>query len=126
MPKNARITHINKLDFSSLLEYFEIELATLNRSRATKKIYLSSIRLYLRWLDENGHEPVVERRLVQAWMAELLERGAAPTTVAARLAGVRQFSKWLANENEIPADPLLRLNAPKAPMPITKVLAWAR
>ena len=49
-------------------------------------------------------------------------RCAQPATAAARLAGVRQFSKWLAAEGEIPADPLLRLNAPKGDIPITPVL----
>ena len=52
----------------------------------------------------------------------MLDAGAQPATAAARLAGVRQFSKWLAAEGEIPADPLLRLNAPKGDIPITPVL----
>lgn len=53
----------------------------------------------------------------------MLDAGAQPTTAAARLAGVRQFSKWLAAEGEIDSDPLLRLNAPKSDVPITPVLA---
>ncbi|OBI98414.1 hypothetical protein A5661_15800 [Mycobacterium asiaticum] len=56
-------------------------------------------------------------------MAHILDGGAAPATAAAYLAGVRQFSKWLAAEGEIQSDPLLRLNAPKADMPITPVLS---
>ena len=52
----------------------------------------------------------------------MLDGGAQPTTAAARLAGVRQFSKWLAAEGEIDSDPLLRLNAPKGDVPITPVL----
>jgi len=38
------------------------------------------------------------------------------------LAGVRQFSKWLAAEGEIPSDPLVGVNAPKAPVPLTPCL----
>jgi site-specific recombinase XerD len=41
-----------------------------------------------------------------------------------RLAGVRQFSKWLAAEGEIDSDPLLRLNAPKGDMPITSYIDY--
>ena len=52
----------------------------------------------------------------------MLDGGAQPTTAAARLAGVRQFSKWLAAKGEIDPDPLLRLNAPKGDVPITPVL----
>jgi len=49
----------------------------------------------------------------------MLDGGAQPTTAAARLAGVRPFSMWLAAEGEINSDPLLPLNAPKIDVPIT-------
>ena len=59
---------------------------------------------------------------MSAWIAHLLATGAQPSTAAARLAGGRQFSKWLAADGEIDSDPLLRLNAPKADIPVTRVL----
>ncbi len=69
-----------------------------------------------------GNPAKVDRGQVSAWIAAMLDGGAQPTTAAARLAGVRQFSKWLAAEGEIDSDPLLRLNAPKGDVPITPVL----
>ena len=110
------------LDIATLVDSFEIALKSARRSPSTLKIYLSSIRLYLQWCADKGHPAQIARGQVSAWIAGMLDDGAQPTTAAARLAGVRQFSKWLAAEGEIDSDPLLRLNAPKGDMPITPVL----
>jgi integrase/recombinase XerD len=110
------------LDITTLVESFEIALKSARRSPSTLTIYLSSIRLYLQWCADNGYPAQIDRRQVSAWIAAMLDGGAQPTTARARLAGVRQFSKWLAAEGEIDSDPLLRLNAPKGDVPITPVL----
>jgi integrase/recombinase XerD len=83
---------------------------------------LSSIRRYLQWCAADAHPAKIDRGQVSAWIARLLATGAQPSTAAARLAGGRQFSKWPAAEGEIDSDPLLRLNAPKADIPVTRVL----
>lgn len=111
------------LDISTLVDSFAINLRALRRSPSTQKIYLGSIALYLKWCSDNDYPPQIDRGQVQAWIAQMLDAGASPATAAARLAGVRQFSKWLAEEGEIDADPLLRVTAPKGDMPITPVLS---
>lgn len=118
----SRVKRLPALDISALIGSFEIHLKSLHRSASTQKIYLFGISRYLSWCADNDYPPGLDRGQVQAWMAQLLDGGTQPTTVAAYLAGVRQFSKWLAAEGEIDSDPLLRLNAPKADMPITPVL----
>jgi integrase/recombinase XerD len=110
------------LDIATLVDSFEIALKSARRSPSTLTIYLSSIRLYLRWCADNGHPAQIDRGQVSAWIAAMLDGGAQPTTAAARLAGVRQFSKWRGAEGEIDSDPLLRLNAPKSDVPIPPVL----
>jgi site-specific recombinase XerD len=110
------------VDISALVDSFEIALKAARRSEETRKLYLSSIRLYLRWCADNGHPAQIDRGQVQTWIAHLLDSGAQSATAAARLAGVRQFSKWLAAEGEIDSDPLLKLNAPRGDTPITPVL----
>lgn len=110
-------------DLAVLVDSFEIELKSARRSPQTRKIYLSSVRRYLQWCAENTLPAQIDRRQVQTWIAHILDGGAQPATAQARLAGVRQFSKWLAAEGEIDSDPLLRLNAPKGDTPITPVLA---
>ncbi|UXA05714.1 tyrosine-type recombinase/integrase [Mycobacterium sp. SMC-2] len=110
------------VDITTLVASFEIALKSARRSPQTQKLYLSSIRRYFAWCANNGHPAQIDRGQVQAWIADLLDSGAQSATAAVRLAGVRQFSKWLAEEGEIDSDPLLRLNAPKSDTPITPVL----
>jgi site-specific recombinase XerD len=109
-------------DLTALVDSFDIALQSARRSDQTRKVYLSSIRRYLQWCAEQSHSVQIDRRQVSAWIAQILASGAQASTAAARLAGVRQFSKWLAAEGEIDSDPLLGLNAPKADIPITPVL----
>jgi site-specific recombinase XerD len=111
------------LDITDLVDSWVIALKSARRSSSTLKIYTTSVDRYLQWCDDHGHPRQIDRGQVSAWIAEILDGGAQPTTAAARLAGVRQFSKWLAEEGEIPSDPLLRLTAPKGDMPITPVLS---
>ena len=106
----------------ALVDSFKIALTAARRSRSTLKIYLSSLDRYMQWCNDNGHPFAIDRGQVSAWIAEILDGGAQPATAAARLAGVRQFSKWLTEEDLLDADPLLRLNAPKGDMPVTPVL----
>lgn len=110
------------LDITDLVPSFHIALKAARRSPSTQRSYMSSIALYLSWCDDNHLPRQIDRAQVSRWMAELLDGGIAAATAAARLAGVRQLSKWLAEEGEIDADPLLRLNAPKGDMSITPVL----
>lgn len=110
------------LDITDLVDSWVIALKSARRSSSTLKIYTTSVDRYLQWCDHKGYPRQIDRGQVSTWIAELLDAGAQPTTAAARLAGVRQFSKWLAEEGETPSDPLLRLNAPKGDMPITPVL----
>lgn len=69
---------------------------------------LVQYRLYLQWCADNGHPAQIHRGQVSAWIAAMLDGGAQPTTAAARLAGVRPFSKWLAAEGEIDSGSGLR------------------
>jgi site-specific recombinase XerD len=117
-----RTASIPPVGIADLVDSFEVALKAAHRSPQTRKVYLSSIRRYLAWCDDRGHPAQIDRGQVQAWIAHLHDSGCQPTTAQTRLAGVRQFSKWLAEEGEIDADPLLRLNAPKGDTPITPVL----
>lgn len=111
-----------EVDITGLVDSFEVALKAVHRSPQTLKIYLSSIRRYLEWCADTRQPVQIDRGQVQAWIAHLLDSGAQSATAAARLAGVRQFSKWLAEEGEIDSDPLVRLSAPKGDTPITPVL----
>lgn len=113
------------LGLSELTESFVIALRAAHRSEKTVKAYRLGISQYAAWCEANGLPVEIVRSQVQAWMANMHDRGLAPNTVAQRLAGVRQLSKWMADPDEggvLQADPLLRLNAPKVDTAITPVL----
>ncbi len=110
------------IDVRELMESFFISLRAARRSEKTVKSYGLGITQYADWCETNGLPAAIDRGHVQAWMAHMNNRGLAPATVAARLAGVRQLSKWMAEEGILDTDPLLRLNAPKQDSPITQVL----
>jgi site-specific recombinase XerD len=76
----------------------------------------------IEWCADKGYPAQIDRGQVSAWIVHILDSGAQPSTAAARLAGVRQFSKWLAAEGEIDSDPLVGLNVPKVDTPIASVL----
>ncbi len=116
------VTDPAPLDLPTLIESWTVHLRALNRSDGTYKLYTASADRFVQWCTDNGHPAALDRRLVARWIAELLDGGAAANTASVRLAGVRQLAEWAAAEGEIPADPLLGLNAPKAPIPVTPVL----
>jgi site-specific recombinase XerD len=121
--KPRPVTALPALDIATLVDSWVIAMKAANRSESTRKIYTTSVERYLTWCDGNSQPRRIDRGQVSEWIAALLDGGAQPATAAARLAGVRQFSKWLAAEGEIAEDPLLRLNAPKGDIPITPVLS---
>ncbi|MGH3968273.1 MAG: tyrosine-type recombinase/integrase [Mycobacterium sp.] len=108
------------LDLAALLPSWELALRSERKSAQTIKSYGDGVRGFLRWCQDSGHPPALDRNLVKAWVADLLDDGAEPATARSRQLGLRRFSAWLEDEGEIDADPLLGLKAPKLD---TKVVA---
>lgn len=92
---------------------WELALRAERKSPATLRSYLAGVRLYLEWCARGGLPDEIAKRPVQAWIAEMLDGGAEAATGQARLLAVRRFSAWLAEEEEIPADPLLGIKGVK-------------
>ncbi|WP_326547036.1 tyrosine-type recombinase/integrase [Mycolicibacterium sp. ND9-15] len=101
------------LDLAALLPSWELSLRAERKSEQTIKSYCDGVRAFLRWCDSRGHSPALDRDLMKAFVADLLDDGAEPATARARQLGMRRFSAWLAEEGEIDADPLLGLKAPR-------------
>lgn len=100
-------------DLAALLPSWELALRAERKSPQTVKSYGDGVRAYLRWCDDSGQSPALDRRLTQEFVAALLDGGAEPSTARSRQLGLRRFSAWLAEEGEIDADPLLGLKPPK-------------
>src|SRR5439155_3151423 len=59
----------------------------------------------------------LDGRTAAAFLADLLEAGAAPATARARFAALQQFGHWLAEEGATDTDPLLGMKPPKLDEP---------
>ena len=110
------------LDLAALLPSWELALRAERKSPQTIKSYGDSVRAFLRWCDEHGHSPALDRELMKGFVADLLDAGAEPATARSRQLGMRRFSAWLAEEGEIDDDPLLGLKAPKLDAKVTESL----
>jgi len=101
------------LDLADLLPSWELALRAERKSPQTVKAYGDGVRAYLRWCETNDRQAVLERRLVAAFVDDLLTAGAQPATARSRQLGVRRFSAWLTEEGEQDTDLLLGIKAPK-------------
>jgi site-specific recombinase XerD len=110
------------LDLAALLPSWELALRAERKSPQTIKSYGDAVRAFLRWCDEHGHPPALDRELMKGFVADLLDGGAEAATARARQLGVRRFSAWLTEEGEIDDDPLLGLKAPRLDAKVTDSL----
>src|SRR5260221_2103209 len=108
-------------ELESLVGSWMIDLASENRSPQTRKIYRDGVRAFLSWCAAEGLEPALDRPTVSKFTADLLARSA-PATARARQLAVRRFSHWLAAEEIIPRDELLRLTPPSLRKPVVPEL----
>jgi site-specific recombinase XerD len=58
----------------------------------------------------------------RAWLADFVERGRKPATVAARARALRVFGNWIQAEQYVRTNPLERLQIPKVPKTIVETV----
>lgn len=100
-------------DLAALLPSWELALRAERKSPQTIKSYAEGVRQYLRWCSDNDRPLVLDRHQLAGFVDSLLSAGLQPATARSRQLGVRRFSAWLVEEQEIPTDPLLGVKAPK-------------
>ncbi len=100
-------------DLAALLPSWELALRAERKSPQTIKSYAEGVRQYLRWCSDNDRPLVLDRHQLAGYVDSLLSAGLQPATARSRQLGVRRFSAWLVEEQEILADPLLGVKAPK-------------
>lgn len=109
-------------DLAALAASWLVHLRAERKSPATLRIYTAGVRAYLAWCADNAQPAVLDRVLVAAFTADLLDQGAEPATAKARHLAVRRFARWLAAEGELPADPLAGMRPPKLDAKVIPVL----
>ncbi|TLG00261.1 integrase [Nocardia cyriacigeorgica] len=100
-------------DLAELLPSWQLALRAERRSKETLDAYTQGVRQFLAYCDRAGTAPVLSKATVSAFTADLLDRGAEPTTARLRQTALKRYSAWLAAEGETDHDDLLGLKPPK-------------
>jgi site-specific recombinase XerD len=111
---------------ADLLQDWLNVLKAENKSKSTLKNYTTGVTAYIRWCEQRGETPRIDRTLVTEWVAELLASGMEPSSAKTRRQAVRRFSAWMDGEDDLDyTDQLLGLKPPKVPEkliePLTEV-----
>jgi site-specific recombinase XerD len=100
---------------TSLARSFERHLRAENRSERTVATYLNGLRQAETFLRARGATlEAATRADLEAFMGDLLARRA-PSTAATYYKILKILYAWLAEEEEIPADPMARMRPPIVP-----------
>ena len=110
-------------DLADLAESWLVHLRAERKSPSTLRIYRAGVKAYLAWCADNGQPAILDRNLLAAFTAELLDQGAEPATAQARHLAVRRFARWLAKEGELAEDPLAGMRPPKLDAKVVPVLS---
>jgi site-specific recombinase XerD len=115
---------------SPTIRSFERHLRALNRSERTIETYLISLRQAEAFLRAHGITlEAATRAHLEAFMADVLARGHAPSTAATYHKVLKLLYAWLVEEEEIPTDPMAKLRppiVPDKPVPIVPADALKR
>jgi integrase/recombinase XerD len=106
-------TMADRLNYASLITSWTVHLRAERKSPSTIESYVAGAQGFLRFCEREGLEPNLDRRTVSAYVAGLLDEGAAATTARQRQLAVRRFSAWLVEEDELDDDRLLGLKPVK-------------
>jgi hypothetical protein len=97
----------------SLLRQWFRSLRARNRSGRTIETYTDTAEHLAAFAREHDHADL-DRALIEDYLADLADRWK-PGTVAFRYRSLQQFTKWLAAEGELDADPMEGMRAPHVP-----------
>jgi site-specific recombinase XerD len=109
-------------DLAELLTSWQLHLESEAKSELTVRSYTGHVRAWLRWCEQTGRPAELTRDGVQAHIAGMVTTGSEPNTARLRLASLRAFTRWLADEGEIDDDPLIGLRPPKLTVKVTDAL----
>lgn len=109
-------------EFDALRDSFRLDLRLRNRSVNTITAYLESVERISRWLRADGlaGPGEVTKNHVRRWLDELLGQVSAQTA-RRHYSGARQWFTWMADQEEISANPFLGIPQPAVPEKMTHV-----
>ena len=113
-------------DLADLADFWQVSLRAARRAPATLTVYERGVAQYLAYCRAEAIEHPIQRRALDAWMAALAEKGMSGNSARSRLTAVRQFTKWLLDEEEIPRNPFVDMTQPALDEQITEPLTAAQ
>jgi site-specific recombinase XerD len=96
--------HKSLPDHRRLLSSWLLELRASGKADQTIRSYKRSVEGFLK------HSETLDKGRVVEWLAAMAD--SEPASVKVRLAGLKQYAKWLAREEDFDADAILLVQAP--------------
>lgn len=112
-------------EFSTVLDDFaDYLIRERRRSDHTVRAYRKDVHLFLTHATSSGVTTLsaLDLRHFRTWLGALDRAGLSRATIARRAATVRSFMDWAVREELLPANPALRLRAPKRGSSLPAVL----
>ncbi|HVL96516.1 MAG TPA: tyrosine recombinase XerC [Solirubrobacteraceae bacterium] len=105
------------------LALFDRDLARRGASERTRRAYGVDLGQLALWGARHGIEPeAIDYRALRRYAAVLSNRRAAPTTVARKLAAIRQFFGCLVEHGRMAGNPADLMPSPRKPAPLPRAL----
>jgi integrase/recombinase XerC/integrase/recombinase XerD len=106
------------------LSAYDRDLRTRNAAERTRHAYGVDLGQFVEWVRQRGLEPgEVRHRDVRRYGASLSENGAAPATVARKLAAVRGLFDFMVRNERLSQNPADLVSSPKREENLPKVLS---
>jgi site-specific recombinase XerD len=105
------------------LRTFDADLQRRGAADRTRRAYGTDAAELAAWATANGLDPQqVDYKVLRRWAARLSQRGAAPRTMARKLASIRSLFRSLLEHGEVSSNPADLLPAPRLPQTLPKTL----
>ena len=109
-------------DLAALLPSWQLALKAERKSPGTIRTYTDGVTKFLRWCTATAHAPELNRVVVQAFLADLLDEGMEGNTARSRDLALKRYAAWLVDEGELSVNPLVGLKPPKADTKVVNAL----
>jgi site-specific recombinase XerD len=121
--KNCATTSQASEAWGGALRRFDRELRRRGAAERTRRAYATDVGELATWATAQGMAPeTIDYRVLRRWAARVSEGGAAPSTLARKIASVRSFFRTMVEHGELGSNPADLLPAPKQPQRLPKVL----
>ena len=105
------------------LRTFDQDLQRRGAAERTRRAYGTDAAELAGWATANGLNPQdVDYKVLRRWAARMSQRGAAPRTMARKLASIRSLFRSLLEHGVLESNPADLLPAPKLPQTLPKTL----